>query len=189
MDQEAIDYLKKARIDVTMERRLPVIPIALDRDEKVVVPGEEIPVFIGGKHAVSVRLKPISALFTGSRKPPSFSYAPTPEYEPFVTMIERTAIDYCKVTRRLVHDQEFNWLYTHLRRRPDGTDKNPLFAYLQAAARLYMSLRDVSRDEFEAVVGRLALSAKHFSIGYSSTNYFEIVSQNLATQEAAEVEV
>jgi hypothetical protein len=189
VDQEAVNYLAKARIDVSMKKHLPVVPIVLDQDEKLVLPGEEIPVLVGGKYAVSVKLKPISALFTGTVRPPSFAHsAPPAQYFPFIAMIERTAIDYCRVMRQIVKDQEFNRLYTHLRRRPDGTDANPLFAYLQAATRLYMSLRDVSRDEFEAVAGRLALSAKHFSIGYSSTNYFEVVSRDHAL-DAAEVEV
>jgi hypothetical protein len=185
VDQEAVNYLAMARVDVSMKKHLPLVPILLDEDDKLVLPGEEITVLVGSKAPVSVKLRPISALFTGTVKPPSFGRGcPPTEYLAFITVIERTAIDYCRVTRQIVKDQELYRLYTHLRRRPDGTDANPLFAYLQAATRLYMSLRDVSRDEFEAVAGRLALSAKHFSIGYSSTNYFAVVSRDHAVAPA-----
>ncbi len=188
MDQEARDYLAKAGLDVAMKMKLPVVPIALDENEKLLTPGDEVPVLVGTGTVVNVRLRPISALFAGNVKAPSFASAPTPDYVPFFTLIERTAIDYCTVMRDIVTDQELQRLYTHLRRRPDGTHEHPLFAYLRAAARLYMSLRDVSRDEFEAVVGRLALSAKHFSLGNSSTNYFEGVSESVGAT-GAEVQV
>jgi len=52
-----------------------------------------------------------------------------------------------------------------------------------------MSLRDVSRKEFEAVVGRLERSVRHFSTGYSSTNYFEIVGGSFAEAEGGWREV
>jgi len=54
-------------------------------------------------------------------------------------------------------------------------DANPLFSYLRAAARLYLSLRDVSRDEFEAVAERLRRSAKTFASRLDSTNYYRLV--------------
>ena len=80
-----------------------------------------------------------------------------------------------------VRDQEFERLYNHLRRRPDGTDANPILSYLQAAARLYMSLRDVSQAEFEAVARRLTKSARTYSEGLSSTNYTDLVLERLLT--------
>ena len=46
-------------------------------------------------------------------------------------------------------------------------------SYVQAAARLYMSLQDLSRLEFKAVIRRLSKSAKTFSMGFESTNYFQ----------------
>jgi hypothetical protein len=54
-------------------------------------------------------------------------------------------------------------------------DANPLFSYLRAASRLYLSLRDVSRAEFEAVANRLRVSARTFSAGIDSTNYHHFV--------------
>jgi len=66
-------------------------------------------------------------------------------------------------------------IYNLLRRRPDGTDDNPLFSYLQGAARLYMSLFDVSQAEFEAVFNRLTRSAKGYMEDAASTNYIRFL--------------
>ena len=41
-----------------------------------------------------------------------------------------------------------------------------------------MSLRDVSRAEFEAALGRLGRSARHFADGYSSANYYRVVGEH-----------
>jgi hypothetical protein len=94
-------------------------------------------------------------------------------------MIEGTALDYCQVTNQPETDEEFYRLYRHLSRRPDGRDSHPLFSYLQAAAQLYMSIKDTSRAEFEAVTGRLALSARHFSMGPTSRNYINTLRTTL----------
>jgi hypothetical protein len=122
-----------------------------------------------------VRLKSIGALFTGSRPGPSLNGQPPDEYMPFLAMIEQSAIECCEAAHRVPTDDDFEHLYLHLRRRPDGTHADPLFSYMQAAARLYMSLRDVSRAEFEAIAQRLTRSARHFSFGAGSTNYFDNV--------------
>ena len=76
-------------------------------------------------------------------------------------------------------DAEFERLYRLLRRNPDGQDAHPLFSYLQGAVRLYMSLRDVSQAEFEAVVNRLSQSAKWHSTHTGSTNYHREVLQGV----------
>jgi len=50
---------------------------------------------------------------------------------------------------------------------------------MQAGARLYMSLVDVSRAEFEAIAQRLTRSVRHFRTDAASKNYFEIVGAHL----------
>ncbi len=174
MDQSALAKLDEAGIDPSMERLFLSVPIRVDGGGEAIPIGEEVPV-LSGEMAVVLRLKRISELFVGSAVPPSFSSGPTPAYVLFFALIERTAIDFCSCTGKIERDQEFERLYRHLRRRPDGQDYNPLFSYIQAAARLYMSLRDVSRAEFEGVAHRLCLSASHFAMGATSTNYYEIV--------------
>ncbi len=178
MDPMVIEAIKQAGIDVTFEKHIPTVAILVDRDGRLLPMGDEVRVMAGEKVAM-VRPRKISELWTG-RAPalgdtptrvPDFSGGPPPEYVFFFAMIEMTAADFCSCTRTRERDEEFRRLYHQLRRRPDGTDPNPIFAYLQAAARVYMSLRDVSRPEFEAVVSRLASSAKLWSESYSSTNY------------------
>lgn len=177
MDKHVVEQLEKARIDTCMERELPVIPVRLSDAGKPIPVGDEVAIQ-SGKNTVLVRLKSISRLFTGSAQPPSFAKGPTDEYVFFFALIERTAVDYCDVVGRKEYDEEFERLYRQLRRRPDGTDGNPLFSYIQAAARLYMSIRDVSQSEFEAVAQRLSVSARHFSMGPSSSNYLRVVAEH-----------
>lgn len=179
MDSSVIETLRGAGIDPRFEEGAMLqIGFELNEKKKIRPVGERVLVE-AGKATAFVPLKPISQLFTGDRVPPSFKEGPTDDYLFFFLLLERTAVFYCKVTKP-EYDQEMERLYSFLRRRPDGTDKNPLFSYLQAAARLYMSLHDVSRAEFEAVVQRLSRSARRFSAGAASTNYLRIVSANMA---------
>ena len=182
MDQEVIDKLTKAGLDVTLTQRFPSIPIRLMEDKKTPMPlYEEVFVMQGKDLSVDVRLKPISALFTGNRAPPSFAGVPPEEYLLFLQTIEMVAINYflaCGPER----DEEFARLYNQLRRRPDGTDKNPLFSYLQAAARLYMSLNDISQAEFEAVVNKLCRSAKRHMENAASKNYITFLSRMMVQE-------
>jgi hypothetical protein len=149
-----------------------------DRDE--VVPLEDLVPLQSGDKVLLVALRPVSELWTGDRRAPDFPRGPTPEYALFFAFVEMAAIVYCDAADREPTDQEFEQLYDHLLRRPDGTHPDPLFSYLQAGARLYMSLRDVSRHEFEAVVRRLRQSARTFGMGLVSRNYFAFALQALA---------
>ena len=178
MDRSVIRKLKDAGIDSTFEELVPVIGIRLDGDERVMPLRDQADV-VAGNHVALISLKTTSELWTGDAPAPDLARGPTPEYLFFFALIERTAADFCSCTGMRIRDQEFERLYNHLRRRPDGTDANPLFSYLQAATRLYMSLRDVSQAEFEAVARRLTRSARAYSEGVSSTNYTEFVLERL----------
>ncbi|NVJ26385.1 MULTISPECIES: hypothetical protein [Myxococcus] len=173
MDANAVAELEKAGVRVDAPDRLFV---AVEwEDQKHVVPVGARALVRAGEVTTHVTLQPISKLWTGDKKPPSFVKTPPPEYHPFFILIEATAAGYCRAVRNTETDQEFERLYRHLARRPDGTDRNPLFSHLQGAARLYMSLRDVSKDEFEAVIHRLYQSAKHHQTHVGSINYFQDV--------------
>lgn len=174
MDRDVGRALEDAGLRADFEETFPILGIRLDDVGRVVPLGDEATV-VAGERSVAVRLKKSSELIVGDTVPLDIARGPTPEYVPFFGLIERTAADFCSVARARTRDQEFERLYNHLRPRPDGTDPNPLFSYLQGAARLYMSLHDVSRAEYEAVVQRLTKSARTFSEGASSTNYTELV--------------
>jgi hypothetical protein len=154
------------------------VPIRLDGQGKVMALAKEVPVLYGEKPAL-VTLQPVSRLWVGAAQPPDFSGTPPPSYQPFFLLLETTAADYCATLGKPERDEEFEHLYRQLRRRPDGHDPNPLFSYMQAAARLYLSLRDVSQAEFEAVVNRLGRSAKTFRTHVDSTNYWQRVLRTL----------
>ncbi len=176
MDPNVIAALEKAGMDPQHPELLRV-PIVLGEQRRVLPLEGDLPVPVSNdeERVVWLPLGPISQLWTGSAIPPDFSVAPTPEYEPFFLLLEATAAEYCDATGRPERDREFERLYRHLRRRPDGVDRNPLFSYLRAAARLYMSLPDVSRAEFEAVADRLRVSARTFCSRLDSTNYHRFV--------------
>lgn len=175
MDPAAVTALERGGIDPRRPELLKV-PIALG-EQRTVVSLDELPVPVMDEEGqvVWLPLPPISHLWTGSAPAPDFSHAPPPEYEPFFILLEATAAEYCYVVGRPERDREFERLYRHLRRRPDGEDPNPLFSYLQAAARLYLSLRPVSRAEFEAVADRLRQTARAFASRLDSTNYHRFV--------------
>ncbi|PTL83801.1 hypothetical protein [Vitiosangium sp. GDMCC 1.1324] len=177
MDSEAVEKLQRAGLKLDQPEMLRV-PVQRDENKKVMTLRGEVPV-MGNEGLVLATLKPISQLWTGSAVPPDLSRTPPPQYQPFFLLLESTAANYCAATGRPETDDEFERLYRQLRRRPDGDDTHPLFSYLQGAARLYMSLRDVSQAEFEAVANRLSQSAKWHSSHVGSTNYYREVLQGL----------
>jgi hypothetical protein len=175
VDAEVIRQLQEAGVDTPLEQKFPVIGIEVtDRGEPVPL-GDRVMIFTQLEEPLFVFPKPITALFAGSTIPPDFSRRPTPEYMPFSCLIELTAANSCSSARKDETDQEFQRLYRRLWKRPESSDSNPLFSYLQGAVRLYMSLRDTSRAEFEAIAARLAKSAKTFSMGDTSRNYFNSI--------------
>ncbi len=126
------------------------------------------------RRAVLVKVRPLASLFTGTRRPPSFHSGPTREYAPFFASIEATTIDCAALMVPNASDQELERVYRLLKRHPDGHDDSPLFSYARAAACLYLSFRDVSRDEFDATLARIALAVKRLSAG---PGYFEVTAE------------
>ncbi|MBF5044755.1 hypothetical protein FGE12_20315 [Aggregicoccus sp. 17bor-14] len=171
MDAEVIKKLEEAGLATDpAQLSIPVV----GSPSGIVRPTEaEVRVGFADRH-VDVTLKPISALLTGTRPAPPMRPEPPEEYVPFFVLLELTAALGCAARGRPEPDEEFERLFRQLRRRPDGTDANPLFAYLQRAARLYLSLRDTSRAEYEALVNRLSQSARTFHSHTGSTNYWNI---------------
>jgi hypothetical protein len=124
----------------------------------------------GDEGEVALTVRPVRELFKGDRKAPELSRGPTPDLEPVFMLLAYTVVRFCEADGRDETDQEMEQVYTLLRRRPDGAGGR-LFAYLRAAARLYMSVRDVSAAEYEAVMRRLTKSARSFSSPPLSRNY------------------
>jgi len=174
MDHELIRTLEAAGIDPTLEGGMPSLPLRIDEEGRVSPPGDPVPVLAGDRIAL-VTLKETSELLVGDRRPPDFAGTPPVEYDAFFYMIEFAAADYVACTGETVRDEEFERIYGDLRRRPDGRNTDPLFLHVQAAIRLYLSLRNVSRFEYEAVLRRLQRSARFWSSGPTSTGYHDRV--------------
>jgi hypothetical protein len=126
----------------------------------------------------------VRELFRGDRKAPDLARGPTPELEPFFMLLEYTVVQFCEADGRDETDQEMERIYAHMRRRPDG-DGGRLCSYLRAAARMYMSVRDVSAAEYEAVMRRLARSARGFSAPPLSRNYLATLRPTFAAMTSS----
>jgi hypothetical protein len=185
MDLNAIEALERAGMDPRRPELLKV-PTALGAERRVLSLDPDLPIPVADEEGrvVWIPLQPISQLWVGSAVPPDFSFAPPPDYEPFFILIEATAAAYCEAVGRPERDREFERLYRRLYLHPDSVDPNPLFSYLRGACRLYLSLRDTSREEFEAVALRLNTSARTFTTHLSSTNYHHFVLQEFFASES-----
>ncbi|HEX7602548.1 MAG TPA: hypothetical protein VF316_13120 [Polyangiaceae bacterium] len=147
-----------------------LIDIARDERELVVALGDAIVVRMNDGEAKTLTPRPLRQLFAGTARAPDLSTGPTPELMPFFLVLETMVVRYCDAAGRDATDQEMERVYSELRRRPDAGD-GLLQSHLRGAARLYLSMRDVSEAEYEAVMRRLARSARTFSEGAVSRNY------------------
>jgi hypothetical protein len=169
MDQEVRKQLQAAGISVERPELLQVaIPLHANGTPKRM--GETVPVADERWVMKHVQLKPISQLWTKTGMT-QLLFRPPPRHGSFLRLLQSTAAIYCVTVRRPETDVEFERLYRKLRRHPDGEDSNLLFSYLQAAASLYMSLRDVSQPEFESMTQHLSKLARRYSSHTGSTNY------------------
>lgn len=174
MNETVIRALREAGVETDVRKSIPSIAIRVeDKDNQALSLEDDVPIATPQGGIVFVAPPRISEVLTGTARPPELREDLQVEYIPFFATIEMTAAEFCVATKRAVTDKEFEELYETLRRRPDSRHPDPLFWYLQAAVRIYASLVDVSREEFEAVVRRLAKSARTFHFGYTSRNYLE----------------
>jgi hypothetical protein len=169
MDLEAREELERAGLELERPELLQVAIEFGPRGQALPV-REEVPVVDAAWTMATVKLKPISRLWTATEMTPFLLRTPPP-HESFLRLLESTAGIYCTAMDRPVTDAEFERLYRQLRRNPDGEDAHPLFSYLQGAARLYLSLRSVSRAEYESLTHRLSKQARRFCSHVGSTNY------------------
>ena len=79
----------------------------------------------------------------------------------------------CSVTDMQPRDDEFLEIYTQMRRRPDGKSLGPLHDVIWQSAALVLGQSPWSEEEYTAVFGQMARSARHFRLFPSSRNYFE----------------
>lgn len=169
-------------MDLKVRHQLERMGLGLNRPERLQVAiefgpqgqplplGEEVQVMDAAWKTAQVRLQPISRLWTVSEVTPFLLRTP-PKHEAFLALMQSMAGIYCTSMDQPETDAEFERLYRKLRWHPDAEDSHPLFSYLQGAARLYLSLSDVSRTEYEALTRRLGALAERFCSHPGSTNY------------------
>ena len=175
MDLKVREELARAGIELERPELLQVA-IELEQDGQPIPlsEGEEVPVVDASWTMARVKLKPISQLWTVAERSP-FLLRTAPQHESFLLLLESTAGIYCTTLDQPTTDTEFERLYRKLHRHPDGEDPQPLFSYLKGAARLYLSLRDVSRAEYESLTHRLCKLAVRSRSHMGSTNYLHRV--------------
>jgi len=156
----------------SMTSVLPAFQVEIARDDqaRLIALGDAVVVRMNDGETKTLTPKPLRQLFAGSARAPDLSAGPSPGLMPFFFLLEGTVVRYCDAAGRDETDQEMERVYSELRRRPDAGD-GLLQSHLRAAARLYLSVRDVSEAEYEAVMRRLAKSARTFSEGVISRNY------------------
>jgi hypothetical protein len=163
------ETLATTRATLESNGPLPALVIVRDPGGKVLALRDHVEVDVGTTRE-ALSLRSTRELFRGTRKAPDLARGPTPDLELFFMLLEYTLVRFCEADGRDETDQEMERVYTLLRRRPDS-DGGPLYGYLRAAAQLYMSVRDVSEAEYEAVIRRLAKSCRSFSMQPLSRNY------------------
>lgn len=173
MDLRVRQELERAGLELDWPERLQVA-IQFTQQGQAIPLGEEVPVADESWTMAHVKLAPISRLWTATDMTPFLLQTP-PHHESFLLLLESTAGIYCTAMNQSETDAEFERLYRLLRREPDGEDAHPLFSYLRGAARLYLSLRSVSRGEYEALTYRLGRMARRFRSHEGSTNYYRKV--------------
>ena len=171
MDLKVREELARAGLELERPEVLQVaIELKQDGEPIPLGKGEDVPVVDENWTMARVKLKPISQLWTTSERTP-FLLRTSPRHESFLLLLESTAGIYGTTTDQPMTDSEFERLYRKLRQHPDGEDPHPIFSYLQGAARLYLSLRDVSRAEYESMTHRLCKLAVRSRSHSGSTNY------------------
>ncbi|MEZ4409874.1 MAG: hypothetical protein R3A52_25880 [Polyangiales bacterium] len=172
----AVDVESLARVmPPDVELAAITVPIRID-PSGATLPVDEtaVAVLYEGKPVGALELPPLRTMFRGDAPCDEIMGEPPARLVSFFICIERTAADWCVTTRTRVRDEEFEKIYSELRRRPDGRVNHPLFGYLRAAFRVAMALRPTSEAEFEQITRRLARSARTFRASATSTNYLDL---------------
>lgn len=182
---QAVEALREAGIALDPERPLPFVEVQRNERGQPVVVGETLCVR-QGEAQVELALPPVRQLLTGEAPAPDFSEAPEPRFALLFAAVEGAVADYCSETGRRERDREIQRIYRRLRDRPDGKDPNPLYSHLRAALRVILCLTPLSPAEYEAVLDRLATSARRLAVGQDSSHYLRAILETLEKLAAHE---
>ncbi len=114
----------------------------------------------------------LTSLFRGNAVPPEMNDYPVP-YIPLFAKIESRVLTMATAGGRAPTDGEIHEIYNGLRRRPDGRSTGQAHDNVWRVCAFTLGHFAVSAQEFEAVMGRLAKSAKTWRTSAGSRNYVD----------------
>ncbi|MBL7072257.1 MAG: hypothetical protein ISS33_00600 [Candidatus Omnitrophica bacterium] len=113
----------------------------------------------------------LRGMFRGSKAPPSMERYPE-EYVPLFFTIESNALSVADSIGDIT-DDEFERIYSAIRRRPDGRSIGDMHDVVYQLAAFVLGTRSLSQLEFEAVFGQLTRSVRGWKEGPVSRNYVD----------------
>ena len=128
---------------------------------------------IGKWHVSSLR-----EMFRGEKEAPDLEKYPD-GFTSLFFKIESHMLSACDIHGDIT-DNEFERIYSALRRRPDGKSDSVMHDIAYQAAAFMLGLEVISQHEFEAIFSRLARSARTFTLGHSSRNYINYLRNTFA---------
>jgi hypothetical protein len=148
------------------------VPIEVDEQGRSKVTDRSLILLTDRTNYGSWEVRSLRELFRGTAAPPASMQTPPPEYDRYFAFIEMHVLQYSDNFGDKT-DGEFEEIFSNLRRRPDGRSLGPLHDYLWQVLAVLLGGCVLSEAQYEAIVGRLALSASHFKLGPSSRFYTE----------------
>ncbi len=137
-----------------------------------------------GSEAFIWQAPELSTLFRGSIVPPSLERYPK-AYVPLFAHIEEQVF-YQATELNAGRDDEFREIYSNLRRLPDGKSATALHAGIWQILALTLASTPISQAQFEAVVQRIAQSARSHSMGPSSRNYLAYLAKMFSARPSSQ---
>jgi hypothetical protein len=143
---------------------------------------QSIAIYDGHKGAIWTAPS-VRELFRGDKPPPAdISHYP-PEYVPYFFFVENHLLTYGDAIGD-PSDQEFEEVYSMLRRRPDGKSLGVLHNFVWQIAAALLGTHLLSAAEFDGIFGTLTASARKWGIRPISRNYMAYLRQNFGSARA-----
>lgn len=155
------------------------VTLRLTEDDRVDMT-DRANVMLSDGHAAAIWCAPpLRDLFRGSKLAPSDIHMYPRAYVPMFYFIEKHAITFCDAFQDRT-DEEFERIYSELRRRPDGKTPDALHHFLWQVCAALLGMTPLSQAEFSAILQQLARSARRFHLGLASRNYIAYLRSGIA---------